>query len=207
MNCSDGTNRTTACTFEAIRQQEGREKIKVAVEELDRVVETFQDNFTNVKKEIFDVRHQLDMAGREFSLSKSQICAHLNLIRPSSPSVPVMDSSLGNSATSSNFQRQDCGEEELLNWHLLAQFNEKVHSLRNIASQGFDSLFDLLRVVKEDVERHTLALKELRKEVEKSSDAKRHLREVDVISTHGDSDPVISKSNNSCSTFKADIDV
>jgi len=170
MNCSEGTNRVTACTFEATGQ-EGREKIKMAVKELDKLAETFQDNVTNVKKEIFDIRHELDIAGREFSLLKSQIYAHLNLIGPSSISVPVMDSSITNSATSSNFQRQNCGEEELLNWHLLARFNEKVHRLGNIASEGFDSLFDMLRVVKEDGERHTLTLKELRREVEKSTDA------------------------------------
>jgi len=206
MNCSEGTNRVTACTFEATGQ-EGREKIKMAVEELDKLAETFQDNVTNVKKEIFDVRLELDIAGRELSLLKSQICAHLNLIGPSSLSVPVMDSSITNSATSSNFQRQNCGEEELLNWHLRAKFNEKVHRLGNITSEGFDSLFDMLRVVKEDGERHTLTLKELRKEVEKSTDAQRHLRAVDVISTHGYSDPVISMSDNSCSTFKTDVDV
>ena len=171
MNCIDGTNRATACPFEAVGQ-EGREKIKVAVQELDKLAETFQDNFKNVKKEVFEIRHELDIAGREFSLLKSQLFAHLNLIPgQSSPSVPVMDSSITNSATSSNFQRQICGEEELLNWHLLAEFNEKVHRLGNIASEGFDSLFHLLRVVKEAGERHTHALKEARKEMEKSTDA------------------------------------
>ena len=172
MNCADGTNRATACKVEAIGQ-EGREKIKMAVEQLDKLAETWQHNLTNVKKEIFDIRHELDIAGREFSLLKSQICAHLNLIGPSSPIVPVMDSSITNSATSSNFQRQNCGEEELLNWLLLAKFNEKVHRLGNIASEGFDLLFDMLRVVKEDGERHTLALRDFGKEVEKSADDQR----------------------------------
>jgi len=207
MNCSDGANRATACTFEAIGQ-EGRERIKMAVEQLDKLAETWQDNLTNVKKEIFDIRHELDIAGRELSLLKSQICAaHLNLIGPSSPSIPVVDSSVtNNSATSSNFQRQNCGEEELLNWHLLAKFNEKVHRLGNIASDAFDSLLDIARNVKEDAERHALALKELGNEVEKSTDAQRPLQVVDT-STHGYSDSAISIPDNSCSTFKADVDV
>lgn len=200
MNCSDGRNRATACTLEAIGQ-EGREKIKMAVEELDKLVETFQENFTNVKEEICDIRGELDIAGREFFLLKSHICTHLNMIRPSSPSVPVMDSSMSNSPTSSNFQQQNCGEEELLNWHLLVKFNEKVHKFGNIASESFNSLFDMLRVIKEDGERHNLALSELRKEVEKDTDAQRHLRVVDVISTHRDSYPGASKSDNSCPTF------
>lgn len=200
MNCSDGPNRATACTFEAIFQ-EGREKIKMAVEELDKLVETFQENFTNVKKEICDIRRRQDIAGREFSLLKSHICTHLNMIRPSSPSVPVMDSSMSNSPTSSNFQQQNFGEEELLNWHLLVKFNEKVHKFGNIASESFNSLLDMLRVIKEDGERHNLALRELRKEVEKKTDAQGHLRVVDVISTHRDSDPGASKSDNSCPTF------
>ena len=136
------------------------------------------------------------------------LVAHLNLIALSSPSIPVVDSSVtSNSATFSNFQRQNCGEEELLNWHLLAKFNEKVHRLGNIASDGFDSLFDIARNVKEDAERHALALKELGNEVEKSTDAQRPLQVVDDTSTHGYSDSAISMSDNSCSTFKADGDV
>ena len=101
MNCSEGSNRATACTFEPIGQ-ERREKIKMAVEKLDKLAETFQDNFTTVKKEILDIRRELEITGREFSLLKSQICTLLNLIRPSSPSVPVMDSSTTSSATFSN---------------------------------------------------------------------------------------------------------
>ena len=168
MNFIDGTNRATACPFEAVGQ-EGGEKIKMAMEELDKLAKTFQDNFTNVKREVFEIRQELDIAGREFSLLNSRQCAHLNLNPgPSSLSVPVMDSS--NSATSSNFQRQICGEEELLNRHLLAKFNKKVRRLGNIGSEGFDSLFHLLRCLKEAGERHTLALKEARKEVEKSID-------------------------------------
>lgn len=174
MNCGDGANRATPCPFEVVGQ-EGREKIKMVTKELDKLAETFQDNFTNVKKEIIEIRHELNIAGQEFSLFKSQISAHLNLIPgPSSPRVPVIDSSISNSATSSNFQRQICGEEELLNRHLFAKFNEKVYKLENIASEGFVSLSDLLKVVKEAGERHTHALKEARKEVEKSSDAQRH---------------------------------
>ena len=200
MNCGDGVNRATACPFEAIGR-EGREKIKMAVEELDKLAETFQDNFANAKKEISQMRHELNITGRRFSLLKSR------LIKPSFPNVPVMDNAITNSATSNNFQRQNCCEEELLNWRLLAQFDEKVHRLGNIASEGFDSLFHTLRVVKEDGERHPLALKEVRKEVEKSTDAQRHLRMVDVSSAHGYSDPVISKSDSSCSTFKGDVNV
>ena len=199
MNCGDGTNRATACTFEAFGQ-EGKEKIKMAVEELDKLAETLQDNFIHVKKEILDIRRELEITGQEFSLLKSRICTHLNLIRLSSPSVPAMDSLTTNSATSSNFQQQNCFDEELLNWHLLPKFNKKVHRVGNIAREGFDSLFESLRVVKEDRERHTLALNELRKEVEKNTDAQRHLPVVDVISTHRDSEPVVSKSDNSCST-------
>ena len=200
MNCSDGANRAIACPFEAIGR-EGREKIKIAVEELDKLAETFEDNFANAKKEIFQMRQELNIAGGEFSLLKSR------LIKPSFPNVPVMDSSITNSATSSNFERQNCGEEELLNWRLLAKFDEKVHRLENIASEGFDSLFHSLRVVKEDGERHPLALREVRREVEKSTDAQRHLRMVDVSSAHGYSDPVITKSDKSCSTFKGDVNV
>ena len=170
MNFIDGTNRATACPFEAVGQ-EGREKIKMAMEELDKLAETFHDNFRNVKREVFEIRQELHIAGREFSLLNSRQCAHLNLNPgPSSLSVPVMDSSISNLATSSNFQRQICGEEELLKRHLLAKFNEKVRRLGNIGSEGFDSLFHLLRCLKEAGERHTLALKEARKEVEKSID-------------------------------------
>ena len=67
MNYSDGANCATACTFEAIGQ-EGRERIKMAVEQLDKLAETWQHNLTNVKKEIFDIRHELDIAGRSLEL-------------------------------------------------------------------------------------------------------------------------------------------
>lgn len=203
MNCSDGSNRATACTFEA-NDPEGREKINLAVHGLDKIAGTFQENFTNVKKEIFDIRRELDIAGREFSLLKSQICTYLNLIRPSPPSASVIDNyslSMNHSATSCNFQQQRCDEGELLNWDLLTQINKKVHRLGNITSESFDSLFEALRVVKEDGKRHNLALNELRKVVEKNTDALRHLGVVDAISTHGNSAPVISKSNTSCSVF------
>lgn len=82
-----------------------------------------------------------------------------------------------------------------MNWDLLTKINEKVHRLGNIASESFDSLFEVLRFVKEDGEQHTLALNELRKEVEKHTDDLLHSGVFNAKSSHGDSDAVISKSD------------
>ncbi|XP_078372242.1 uncharacterized protein LOC144655919 isoform X2 [Oculina patagonica] len=168
MNYSDGSNRANACILEA-SGQEGQKMIKSTLRGLDEIDKTFQANVTNVSKEIFDICSELDVAGQEFSFLESQICSQLNINlhkRPFPANSSVKDSQ-SLSSISSNLQQQSRYENELSTTDLLRKIEEKVHWLGNTTSENLASVLKTLRVVKEDNAKHTRALSDLRKELEK----------------------------------------
>lgn len=179
MNYSDGSNRANACILEA-SGQEGQKMIKSTLRGLDEIDKTFQANVTNVSKEIFDICSELDVAGQEFSFLESQICSQLNMNlqkRPFPANSSVKDSQ-SLSSISSNLQQQSRYENELSTTDLLRKIEEKVHWLGNTTNENLASVLKTLRVVKEDNAKHTRALSDMRKELEKKM-------KIDAKSTDG----------------------
>lgn len=194
MNSVDSATCGNACMLDA-SSQEGRERIEFTLRRLDEMNETFQDNFTHFRKEIFDICRELDVAAREFSSLESQICSQLNLStnstsqkQPFPTNSSFMDAlslSSGHLTSSGNLKQQNCYEDELSSSDLLIKIEEKMHRLRKTTSESLASVLKKLRVVKEDSNRNTHALNELRKKVEKAIEDCKDLNKIDLKSSNG----------------------
>lgn len=190
MTYIDVSNRANECMLNASGQKE-EVMIKSTLRGLDEINETFQDNFTNINKEIVGICSELDVTSREFSFLESQICSQLNMNLHKQP-FPANSSLIDNHSLSSrhltsscNLQQRSYYEDELLTADLLRKIEKKVHLFGNTTSKSLASVLKKLRVVKEGSERHTRALNELRKEVEIKIENLRDLAKIDPKSSVG----------------------
>lgn len=176
MNGTDRVNGlNTSTPIEENRQKE-REMIMSTLGGLDEITENFKGKFSNVDKEIVSIHRELDLAGRESSLLKSEISTQFNMItnlillkRPPPPSFLQMGShslTRRNVAALRESEQQRSEKEKLSNSDLIGKVNDNTQMLQDTTTETLDSIFNKLEDVKEDSKKHTNELKELRRDLE-----------------------------------------
>lgn len=176
MNGTDRVNGlNTSTPIEENRQKE-REMIMSTLGGLDEITENFKGKFSNVDKEIVSIHRELDLAGRESFLLKSEISTQFNMItnlillkRPPPPSFLQMGShslTRRNVAALRESEQQRSEKEKLSNSDLIGKVNDNTQMLQDTTTDTLDSIFNKLEDVKEDSKKHTNELKELRRDLE-----------------------------------------
>lgn len=176
MNGTDRVNGlNTSTPIEENRQKE-REMIMSTLGGLDEITENFKGKFSNVDKEIVSIHRELDLAGRESFLLKSEISTQFNMItnlillkRPPPPSFLQMGShslTRRNVAALRESEQQRSEKEKLSNSDLIGKVNDNTQMLQDTTTETLDSIFNKLEDVKEDSKKHTNELKELRRDLE-----------------------------------------
>lgn len=192
MNGTDRVNGlNTSTPIEENRQKE-REMIMSTLGGLDEITENFKGKFSNVDKEIVSIHRELDLAGRESFLLKSEISTQFNMItnlillkRPPPPSFLQMGShslTRRNVAALRESEQQRSEKEKLSNSDLIGKVNDNTQMLQDTTTETLDSIFNKLEDVKEDSKKHTNELKELRRDLENKFKDLRDLIEKDFAS-------------------------